>query len=342
MEHRKILIWLPSPIGDAVLSTPALRAIRQKYKDDEITFLANATVKAILSDSGFNDHWQNTNGKTLRLASALRKAGFTDAVLLKNSFGSALTVFLAGIKNRTGYARDKRSPLLTNKIATLKNPDGTIKPYPMVDYYLKIAESLGCKTNDTNLELSINDEDQKNIPPQIREKLNTENPIVILVPGGAFGPSKCWPADRYAWVAKLLKQKYNAEVLVSVAPNEPELEIAETICSVAAKSVNLAEYKLSLGQLKAIFSKSDLVITNDTGPRHIAIALKRKLITLFGPNDPAWTQTGYSDEIQIVGSAYCLPCAKPHCFQKKHICMESITTDKVMQSVEKIIGKGNE
>ncbi len=340
MKRQKILIWLPSPLGDAILATAALRAIRQKFKDAEIYFLANAPVKAVLSDGNFNDQWIDAKGNAFTLARSLRKYSFTDAILFKNSFSSAITVFLAGIKNRIGYARDKRSWLLTNKIAPAKNPDGTFKPASMVDYYLKIAEAIGCQTQDRNLELSINQQDTKTIPSQIQEKLDSDNPVIILVPGGAFGPSKCWLAERYGETAKLLKKQYNAEVLVSVAPNEPELETADIICSLAAKTTNLGEFRLSLGQLKAVFAKADLVITNDTGPRHIAIALERKLITIFGPNDPEWTLTGYPNEIQIVGTAYCLPCAKPHCFQKKHICMESITVGKVMENVEKLIGKG--
>jgi heptosyltransferase-2 len=339
MKRQKILVWLPSPLGDAVLSTPALRAIRQKYKDAEISFLANAPVKAVLSDGDFNDKWLDSSGNALTLANVLRKARFTDAILFKNSFGCALTVFLAGIKNRIGYARDKRSWLLTNKIDPLKKSDGTFKPASMVDYYLRIAETIGCDTTSRNLELSVNDQDASTIPPQIQGILNAERPVVIVVPGGAFGPSKCWPANRYGRIAKLLREKYNAEVLVSVAPNDAEMKTAETICSIAHKAVNLGEFNLSLGQLKAVFAKADLTITNDTGPRHIAIALQRKLITLFGPNDPEWTLTGYPQEIQIVGSAFCLPCAKPHCFQKNHICMESITVEKVMASVEKLIGR---
>jgi heptosyltransferase-2 len=340
MNRQRILIWLPSPLGDAVMATPALRAIRQKYKDAEICFLGNAPVKAVLSDGSFNDRWVDAAGGPLALVARLRKAGFTDAILFKNSFSCALTVFLARIKKRIGYGRDRRSWLLTDSIATEKNPDGTFKPAPMVDYYLKIAEKLGCEIQDRNLELSINQQDAESLPPDIKNIISAERPVVILVPGGAFGPSKCWAAERYGETAKLLKEKYNAEVLVSVAPNEEELKTAEKICSIADEAINLGQFKLSLGNLKAVFSSSDLVITNDTGPRHIAIALQRKLITMFGPNDPEWTHTGYENEIQIVGSAYCLPCAKPHCFQKTHICMESITVEKVMVNVEKLIGKG--
>ena len=121
MERQKILIWLPSPLGDAVMSTPALRAIRRKFKDAEICFLGNGPVKAVLSDGIFNDQWLEATGSFFSLAARLRKANFTDVILLKNSFSCALTVFLAGIKNRIGYARDRRSWLLTNRIVPLIN-----------------------------------------------------------------------------------------------------------------------------------------------------------------------------------------------------------------------------
>ena len=340
MNRQKMLIWLPSPLGDAVMSTPALRAIRQKYTDAEICFLGNSPVKAVLSDGAFNDRWIDLAGGVFNLAARLKKAGFTDAILFKNSFSCALTVFLAGIKRRIGYGRDRRSWLLTDSIVPAKDPDGKFKPAPMVDYYLKIAEKLGCEIQDRNLELSVSNENSETLPTAIKNILKADRPVVILVPGGAFGPSKCWPAERYGQTAKRLKDKYNAEVLVSVAPSEKELKAAGKICSIADGAVNLGELKLSLGNLKAVFESSDLVITNDTGPRHIAIALKRKVITLFGPNDPKWTHTGFKDEIQIVGTADCVPCAKPRCFRKTHICMESITVDEVMENVEKLIGKG--
>lgn len=342
MNCQKILIWLPSPLGDAVMATPALRVIRQKFQDAEITFLGNSPVKAVLSDGGFNDKWLSISGGPVSLAAKLRKEKFTHAILFKNSFSCAFTVFLAGIKKRIGYARDKRSLLLTGKIAPIKNPDGTFKPASMVDYYLKVAEVLGCETKDKRLELSINQKDADSLPVKIKEVINAERPIVILVPGGAFGPSKCWSAEKYGKTATLLKKQYNAQVLVSIAPNVPELLIADTIGSIAPDAINLGELKLSLGQLKVVFAKCDLVISNDTGPRHIAIALQRKIISLFGPNDPEWTLTGHPDEIQIVGSADCLPCAKPHCSQKTHVCMESITVGKVMESVGKLIGQPSE
>ena len=143
MKRQRLLIWLPSPLGDAVMSTPALRAIRQKYKDAEICFLGNAPVESVLSGGPLNDRWIEAAGGPFTLIARLKNANFTDAILFKNSFSCALTVFLAGIKKRIGYRRDRRSWLLTDSIAPAKNADGTFKPAPMIDYYLKIAETLG-------------------------------------------------------------------------------------------------------------------------------------------------------------------------------------------------------
>ena len=337
--ERRILIWLPSPLGDAILCTPALRAIRNKFKDATIYFLASGTVKDAMTPCQFNDEWVEADGGVLKLANRLRKPGFSDVILFKNSFGSALTVFLAGIKNRTGYARDRRSLFLTQKIEPLKYTCGSFKPSPMIDYYLQIAEAVGCVTDNRTMELTVSEDDFSSLNDKLKEIINSSKPFVVLVPGGTFGPSKCWPAERFASTAKLLRERYNASVLVSVAPNETERKIAETICNTAGQGVlSLGEMGLSLGQLKAVFSKASLVITNDTGPRHIAIALGRKVITLFGPNDPKWTLTGYEDEIQIAGRADCVPCAKPHCFQKRHICMESISVDSVMSAADEMIG----
>ncbi len=94
---------------------------------------------------------------------------------------------------------------------------------------------------------------------------------------------------------------------------------------------------ISLGELKALFSLAELVISNDTGPRHIAIALGRKVITLFGPNNPAWTDTGCENEIQIIGNVHCAPCSKPKCKKSEHICMQAITVEMVCEAAKELL-----
>jgi len=158
------------------------------------------------------------------------------------------------------------------------------------------------------------------------------------VPGGAFGPSKRWSAERFARTSDWLIEKYDATVVLCVAPNKMETGIAEQVCRFAERKVHSQpQTGLTMGELKALIAESDLVVTNDTGPRHIAIALGKKLITLFGPNNPEWTQTGYEDEVQIVGEAECVPCDKPKCRQERHLCMESISVEMVCDAAGKIL-----
>jgi heptosyltransferase-2 len=184
---------------------------------------------------------------------------------------------------------------------------------------LAIASRLGANTADKNLELSADLQDTQTIHEKFPLLKKPAGPLVILVPGGAFGLSKCWPSERFAKTADWLIDKFNATVVISVSPAQAEKQIAEQICKLSKhKLIGLAETPLSLGELKSLFSLADLVICNDTGPRHIAIAMRRKIITLFGPNDPAWTETGYENEIQIIGSAPCAPCTKPECKLKNH------------------------
>ncbi len=333
-----ILVWLPSPMGDAILCTPALRAIRNRFSSSRITFLADPAVRSVLSPCSFNNAWLQPQRNPFALAARLKAHKFTHAILLKNSFAAALAVSIARIPNRIGYAREMRGPLLTDRLYPPRLPNGKFKPLSMLDYYLAIAERLGADTTNRSLELQIDKNDSQNLHAGFPELVKHNRPIVVLVPGGAFGPSKCWPSENFAKTADWLVEKYNATVVISVAPNPPEKKIAAEICALSSrKPLNLAEHPLNLGGLKALFSLADLVITNDTGPRHIAIAFKRNLITLFGPNDPAWTDTDYENEIQIVGNVPCAPCTKPICRKPEHLCMMSITPDMVRSAAEKLL-----
>ena len=339
VNQEKNLFWLPSPVGDAVLCTPALRALGKRFEGEDIYYLASETVRQLLSPNNFDNEWVDTSGAGLiSLVRQLKGYGFSRVVFFKNSFGSALTAFWAGIPQRIGYARDCRSLFLSQRIHPAKDTDGRFKPMPMIDYYLTLAAHLSCETADKHTELSVDAEDTANLSAKMPGVFSPGSPLVVLVPGGAFGPSKWWPAERFAATADRLVAKYDATVVFCVAPNKMESQIAGQICKLAERKVHsLADTPLTMGELKALLAESDLVITNDTGPRHIAIALGKKLITLFGPNNPEWTQAGYEDEVQIVGEAECVPCDKPQCKQTEHLCMEAISVEMVCDAAGKIL-----
>lgn len=337
----KILIRLPSPLGDAICATPALRALREHFTEAHITFLAAPFTQTILSPTTFCDAWLTPDKGFFAQVRQLHRGAFQTAILLKNSFGSALTVRLAGIGQRIGYARDGRSFLLTDRIAPLKDDNGRFAPVSSVQYYLTLAERLGAKPTSRLPELDVSPPDEEAVRRQFPELKSSGRPLVILVPGGAFGPSKLWPAERFAACADALIERHHAQVIISVAPTEAERRAAEAICSRCRHPlVHLGNASLTGGQLKALFGQAALVLTNDTGPRHIAIALRRKVVTLFGPNNPARTHTDYADEIRIVGKGPCVPCDKPVCRATEHYCMESITVEQVLGAAEQLLAGG--
>lgn len=335
---RNILVWLPSPLGDAIMCTPALRAIRNKFPNAQISFLASATVRDALSPSNFCDQWIE-NSKKSPVVKNIKD--HDSAILFKNSFDSAFTVFRAGITERIGYSREFRGMFLTGKIQPEKQ-NKTFKPIPAIDYYLHLCRQIGCDVSDRTMELGVSQSDLTYAQNLFSEIIASDKPLIIFVPGGAFGPSKLWKSERFATLADKLVEKYDANIIVSVAPNDTEIRIAKQICRTANSKdrlLNLGDYKLTLGQLKALYSHAALVITNDTGPRHIAVALKRKVISMFGPNNPEWTRSGYPDEIQIQGSGDCVPCDSPICERKTHLCMDSITVEKVFNTACQMLGK---
>jgi heptosyltransferase-2 len=333
MNSKRLLVWLPSPLGDAVMATPALRMFRSLFQDAKITCFGPAFTQQILSPSPFCDNWLVLEKSIFGNFRTIRAGGFDTCVLLKNSFSSAFVTRCCGITRRVGYARDGRSFLLTDKISPLRMENGQYQPTPMIDYYLNIAKYLGGAVTTKKPELYTTPEDIETVSNKFENLKAQTGPLVILVPGGAFGPSKLWPIERYAKLADRLAETYKAKVILSVAPVQEEIEISKSICKLTTSNpINLGHTSLNGGQLKALYSLANLVITNDTGPRHIAIALDRPVVSLFGPNNSQWTQTGHDKEVQIFGKAPCVPCDKPECKQNQHLCMESISVNEVFEA----------
>ncbi len=170
ISKDNILVWLPSPMGDAILCTPALRAIRGRFQSEKITFLGSWVVRQVLSPCGFTDEWLDANNKgVFALAGLLRKQKFNQVILFKNSFGSALSCFLAGIPVRIGYARQGRGIFLTDRLNPPKLPTGNFKPVSVVDYYLAIASWLGADTQDRRIELSIEPKDAETVKTKLSQ-----------------------------------------------------------------------------------------------------------------------------------------------------------------------------
>jgi heptosyltransferase II len=348
-DPSRILIVLPKWVGDLVLATPALTAMRQRFANVRISFLVKHSLTDVLSGGNWSDEllfWPTAKGQSrpqrrqgfLGLAAELRERQFDWAVLLTNSFRSALLTRLAGIPRRIGYDRDGRGLLLTDRLLPQKS-DGKYVPVPMTRYYNAVARYLGCRDCTSQLELHTTDGDESNAATEISQAgVQPGQPIVIINPGASFGPAKCWPAERFAQVADELSKRHGTATFIACGPEETEIARA-VASSMHSKAHVLDRPVMKLGALKALVRRSNLLITNDTGPRHFANAFGTPVITLFGPTDPEWTATESPRERSLMVKVNCGPCMKRKC-PLDHRCMTRITTDMVLTEASQLLTGG--
>jgi heptosyltransferase-2 len=341
---ERLLVVLPNWVGDLVLATPALRAIRTQFPAAYIAALVKPLYREILSGGDWTDEvlvWPVGRTRPRRrrgflgLAQELREKQFDTAILLTNSFRSALLARLAGIRRRIGYDRDGRGLLLTDKLLPDKS-NGKYVPVPMVRYYNAIARYLGARDLPACLELFTTPEEETAVQSLLdRHGVRSGQPIVVVNPGASFGAAKCWLPERFAEVTDALIDTYDAAVFISCGPKDRDVAHAVS-SSMRREATVLDQPVLSLGPLKALVRRSALVVTNDTGPRHFGIAFGVPVVTLFGSTDPQWTQTDYALERQVMVKVHCGPCMKRVC-PTDHRCMTRITALMVLEAARSLL-----
>jgi len=338
---KNVIVSCPTWVGDLVMATPTLRALRATFPAAYVAYLCSSYSAGILENAPWCNEIILRNersgarrfGELLRTARVLRERHFDTGILLTNSFSSACTFYLGKVERRIGYDRDFRSFLLTDNLKPLKDGEGFV-PVPVIEYYLKIAEYLGCDASNKKMELSINESSiQKAEEIFAKHGVDTARKVVALNPGAAYGPAKCWPAEYYAEIGQWLSEEMNAEVLVLGAPSERRT--AEKVASsMRQPPKRIFSENTNLKVLKALIRKLDLLITNDTGTRHIACAFGIPVITIFGSSDPRWTATGFDGEIALSINVECGPCMRRQC-PTEHKCMIDLKPQVVKEAVKK-------
>ena len=227
-------------------------------------------------------------------AKRLNRMKFDVAVLLPNSFRSAALVAMAGIKRRVGYDRDGRAMLLTDRLVPRHDGKDYV-PVPAVEYYLSIAAYLGAPVTDHRMEVATRSQDDARAASMLESAKG--RPVALLNPGAAKA-EKRWSAQSFAQLAGQLHDRLGLAVAVTGAPDEREI-VARVAGAAPCRVIDLLKAGATLGQLKSVVKQSRVVVTNDTGPRHLAAALGTPVVTLFGPTLPAWTETGFAHERQL-------------------------------------------
>jgi heptosyltransferase-2 len=335
----KILVRATNWIGDAVMSLPALRALRSRYPDAYIAVLAKPWVAALYEGERSIDRIVPLQGAPglrdwglkCKAASALRKEGFDLAVLFPNSFESAAVAFLSGAKRRIGYARDARSFLLTDAVRV--PVQGEIPRHERF-YYLEMLRRAGIieALPDVNEICLDGAAAARTRGEALFEARGIGLPVVGVSPGAAYGGAKRWLPGRFAEAASELAVRIGGSVAVFGSAGEKALcgEVAS-----ACRGTNFAG-ATTLREFIDMTAACDLFLTNDSGAMHIAAALGVPSVTVFGPTDETATGPSGAHARLLREPVDCAPCKLREC-PIDHRCMTRVTARRVVEEAVKLV-----
>jgi heptosyltransferase-2 len=357
-----VLIYLPSWLGDTVMATPAMALVRHALPRSVLVALGRPGMNDLLGGLDWLDDVVIADGRSTlgpaKVAARLRAMRIDAALLLPNSFSSALTVRLAGIERRVGYDRDGRGAFLTHKLEPVKRPPPHkgYQPVSAVDYYLDAARALLAALHATpadapepRLTLATTRADES-LADEVLAKgdIKPAERFALLNPGGN-NPAKRWPVERFAALAHHLITAHGLKVAINGSPAEAELvgTIQQAIelnhPEDGDRIACLPELGGTIGSLKATVKRARIMVTNDTGPRHIAAAFNTPAVSLFGPTDPRWTtlppsftSPGVPREIVLVADPT-LPETEVADDHPSRCAIEGIALEDVVRAVDKVL-----
>ncbi|GBD98598.1 ADP-heptose--LPS heptosyltransferase 2 [bacterium BMS3Abin07] len=349
LNFNKILIRGVNWIGDAVMTMPAIRSIRDNFNGSHISLLVKSWVSELFKhDPNINEIIEYRNeykgfiGK-FRAAKDIKKLHFDYAILLQNALDAALISFLSGIRERIGYNRDGRGIFLTKPV----RPGSDTLKLHHIDYYLHLLNQAGLESGyrlpwiypDINARLK-----SRETLSQLRQ------PVVGLNPGAAYGSAKRWHSERFAGVAGRIIKELNGSVVIFGSEKEHPISI-EIINNIEKDFVseetllNLSG-KTSLFELSNLIAECDLLVSNDSGPMHICYATGTPLVALFGSTSPDLTgppagsfegaEFGYAFRV-LRADTECSPCFERTCRYGHLECMDRIGADDVFQAVSEVL-----
>jgi len=328
---RRILVRGTNWIGDAVLTTPALMAIRKGFPQAKIALLAKPAIAELLHGHPavdeivlYRDPGPHAGlGGKLTLARLLRRGRYDLAMLFQNAFEAAALTALAGIPNRYGYATDGRSFLLTHRVPLTPK----IRRSHQVHYYLELLRPLGIQVEPEPPTLRTTpDEDAEAIEHLRAFGVDAKKVLIGLNPGSVYGTAKRWLPERFAEVADRVAAEHGGVVLIFGGHGEEELGAA-LAARMEAPTLVLSG-RTTVRRLMALIKQCRLFITNDTGPMHIATAFGVPTVAIFGPTDPLTTSPFGSGHELVRHPVDCSPCLLREC-PIDHRCMQGISVEMV-------------
>jgi lipopolysaccharide heptosyltransferase II len=344
---RRILVVRVDLLGDTVLTTPAIAALRRGYPKAQIDVLVQESTSSVLAGERDIAHvityspqtWREKGGwrSALRLLMRLRKARYDIAISVSGDIGSIFTR-LSGARRTIGYGGEAYPYMLTDPVAGRRYDVAQHE----TRYVLALAEAAGgiVEEESARPRLHVLPQERQEMTAMLRlarARLGRTGPIVAMHAGARNGQAKRWPPRHFAALADQLAEELDALVVVTGAPNEAPLarDIARTVHN---PLLNISG-KTTLPQLIALLAESDVLVTGDSGPMHIACAVETPVVVMHGPTDPALSGPSAPDAIILRHKLWCSPCydasATAECRFGNPVCMKAIAPRIVFAAVRK-------
>jgi lipopolysaccharide heptosyltransferase II len=335
----KILIRATNWVGDAIMALPALRAVRTRFPDAEISVLARPYVADIYRDQQICDHLIDYDAQGMhagisgreKLSAELRARKFDVALLLQNAFDAAWLAWRANIPERIGYACDGRSFLLTKPLAVPR--PGEI-PAHETFYYLELLRRAGwldSVPDESFIAMTVPEEKRARAAESLIKAGARPHALRVAIGAGAsYGSAKCWPPGRFAEVANRLQSQSDADVILF--GTAAESAVSNAIASEMPRPPIDLTGKTTIANLLALLSQCHLFIGNDSGAMHVAAAVGLPVVAVFGPTDPLGTAPVTARCTVVQEKPYCSPCFLRRC-PTDHRCMTKVTPEMVEHAV---------
>jgi heptosyltransferase-2 len=329
----KLLVVAPSWVGDTLLAQPLFARLHERLENLQLDVLAPEWTRALLTHMPEVDqvwinpfgHGELNLGGRKAFAQRLKAENYDQAIVLPNSIKSALIPWYAGIPLRTGYLGEQRW-LLLNDWRRLKK-----KKLPlMVERFAALAEHPGCEPARPLPAPRLHVEEEHRLGTLDKLALPLDKPLAVFCPGAEYGPAKRWPAQYFAELAWRVKENGYQVVLLG---SPKDADIGEQIKGLSGHACENLCGRTGLSEAIDIIASAALVVSNDSGLMHVAAALDRPMIALYGSSSPGFTPP-LSDKAKVVKlDIQCSPCFKRECPLKHFRCMLELTPQKVMGEI---------
>ena len=337
-------------IGDVVMISPALAAMRRRYPSARIEAVAIPQVAECLRGNPavdevilFDRRGRDSGARGLwRVASLLRARRYDMAVLFQKAIGAALMARLAGVPVRIGIAADRRGWLLTHAVPLTDN----LKRRHHLEIFSEVARAAGCDVSDRTIFFPVGHQDRIWAEAFLKDHRAERFSFLVALHIGASKRPRAWHIDRFVRTAEMIADRHGAGVILLGGRSEME-EMAAVASALGDRAIDACG-GTTIKQMAALIARCRLLVGNDSGPMHLAGALGTPVVAIFGPGDPDRTAPYppvTEGKVAVVSRRYpCAPCRQNffrECYPSpagKPMCLESIGVDEVVSAAESLLG----